>query len=153
MIISFDLDDTLIPGMKQFETEKQNWLQRLWGLEKIRLGTKSLFRDLKSEGHQIYIYTTSYRPVSKIGWTFRWYGIPVDTIINRQKHNKHLIEAQRNSSKYPLAFGIDLHLDDSLGVKMEGEKYNFRTLIIEEDDRNWTWKVLEEVEKIIGRSR
>ena len=36
MIISFDLDDTLIPGTKTFETEDQNLIQKLTGIERIR---------------------------------------------------------------------------------------------------------------------
>jgi hypothetical protein len=29
-------------------------------------------------------------------------------------------------SKNPRAFGIDLHVDDSEGVKLEGKKYGFK---------------------------
>lgn len=39
MTISFDLDDTLIPGRKRFKTERQSLFQKLVGYEKIRLGT------------------------------------------------------------------------------------------------------------------
>jgi hypothetical protein len=39
MIISFDSDDTLIPATKTFETEDQNFLQKLVEIGKIRKGT------------------------------------------------------------------------------------------------------------------
>lgn len=64
MIITFDLDVTLIPGTKQFETEKQNIFQQLTGQEKIRLGTLILFKELRKRGHSICIYTTSLRSIN-----------------------------------------------------------------------------------------
>ena len=77
MTISFDLDDTLIPGTKTFETEEQNSMQKLTGIERIRKGTIELFKELRSRGHKIYIYTTSFRPRLKAKLTFLSYGIPL----------------------------------------------------------------------------
>jgi hypothetical protein len=34
-------------------------------------------------------------------------------------------------------------VDDSPGLRIEGEKFNFRTIIIEENDLTWTDKVLK----------
>ncbi|MBO9699742.1 MAG: hypothetical protein J7604_05985 [Sporocytophaga sp.] len=84
MTISFDLDDTLIPGTKLFETEKRNIFQTLTGQEKIRLGTIALFKELRTRGHTICIYTTSLRSIAGIKLMFYSYGIPVDKIINQQ---------------------------------------------------------------------
>ena len=61
MNISFDLDNTLIPYSNDFETEKRSFIAKLLGVEKIRKGTQKLIFDLKKEGHQIHIFTTSYR--------------------------------------------------------------------------------------------
>lgn len=76
MIISFDLDDTLIPGIKKFETEKRSISQKLCGIEKIRFGTIELMKSCKLQGHKIYIYTTSH-----LGWQLRL------------MHDKHVMEA------------------------------------------------------------
>ncbi|GAB2687118.1 hypothetical protein GCM10027037_06600 [Mucilaginibacter koreensis] len=48
MKISFDLDDTIIPGSKTFETEQQTLLQKLLGTEIIRKGTIELFKQYQS---------------------------------------------------------------------------------------------------------
>lgn len=48
-------------------------------------------------------------------------------------------------SKFPLAFGIDLHIDDSEGVRMEGEAHGFRVLVVRPDDERWTLRVLDAV--------
>jgi FMN phosphatase YigB (HAD superfamily) len=90
MHISFDLDDTLIPGSRPFETERQTYLQRFFGIEKIRFGTINLFKGLRRQGHNVHIYTTSYRPVSKIRWMFFLYGIPVSKIVNQEIHDRHV---------------------------------------------------------------
>lgn len=145
MIISFDLDDTLIPGTKRFETEEQSILHRICGLEKIRLGTVSLFKVLKKKGLKIFIYTTSLRSAAKIKMTFYLYGIPVDGVINQQRHDKHLRENKARYSKYPPAFGINVHVDDSYGLEMEGKRYNFKTIIVDEKDQNWVGTILEKI--------
>lgn len=143
MIISFDLDDTLIPGSKVFETEERNIIQRIAGAERIRKGTIQLFKKLRDRGHKIYIYTTSFRPTLKIRITFLLYGLSVDRIINQQCHDKELNENKNRCSKFPPAFEIDIHIDDSPGLKIEGERFNFKTIIIEENEIDWESKILE----------
>ncbi|MFD2784481.1 hypothetical protein [Hymenobacter rubripertinctus] len=69
--------------------------------------------------------------------TFRLYGIPVDRFINQTHHNQQLREHKNRTSKYPPAFGISIHIDDLPGVGMEGEQYNFRTIILDPEDINW----------------
>lgn len=55
-----------------------------------------------------------------------------------------------SSSKYPVAFKFDLHIDDSKGVGIEGERFNFKTIIVDPSDQNWTDKVLREVGDVMG---
>ena len=143
MIISFDLDDTLISN--KFEAEKSNWFHQFLGAESLRKGTINLFKELKKQNHKIYIYTTSYRSESRIKWMFYFYGISVDFIINQQKHQKKLRKTTIYCSKFPLIFNIDIHVDDSIGVEREGEKYGFKTIIISETDDNWTETILKEI--------
>lgn len=146
MKISFDLDDTIIPSSKIFPVEEQNWLLKFFGIEKVRKGTITLFKELKSRRHTIYIYTTSFRPRLRMLLTFHLYGIPVDRFINQEHHDKALKEHKNRTSKYPPAFGIDVHVDDLPGVKIEGERYNFRTIIIEPTDNDWTRTVLKNLD-------
>ena len=51
----------------------------------------------------------------------------------------------RLPSKYPPAFGIDLHVDDSEGVRMEGDEHGFRVVVVRPDDENWIQRVLDAV--------
>lgn len=146
MILSFDLDDTLISN--KFESEKSNLMHRFLGIKKIRKGTIDLFKELKKQKHQIYIYTTSYRSKSRIKWMFYFYGISVDFIINQQKHQKIIPTTKLSCSKFPPMFHIDIHVDDSIGVEMEGQKYGFKTIIISEKDKNWTETVLNKISQI-----
>lgn len=146
MTISFDLDDTLIPGAKQFATEKRSVFQRLLGIEEIRMGTINLINACQLRGHKVYVYTTSLRSIAKIKWTFYTYGIRLDKVINWKLHERTLSHEQFKPSKYPPAFGIDLHIDDSKGVGQEGQRFNFRTIIVSQDNVNWKDDIL----KILG---
>ena len=48
-------------------------------------------------------------------------------------------------SKNPAAFGISLHVDDSDGVRLEGERHGFRVVVLSPDDEGWVRKVLAAV--------
>ena len=76
---------------------------------------------------------------------FFTYGISVDYIINQKKHISKLGEKSKDVSKLPSQFGIDIHVDDSKGVEMEGEKHHFKTIIISYNDVNWTESILEAI--------
>jgi hypothetical protein len=141
MNISFDLDSTLIPNWKEFETEKLGGIAKLFGIEEIRKGTRELFNYLQIQGHQIHIYTTSYRSKLKIRLTFMYYRIKVNRLVNQTENSKVLNALNIHASKYPPAFGFDIHVDDLIGVGMEGEKYDFRVIIVEPKDHNWADKI------------
>ena len=145
MTISFDLDDTLIPSVKRFDTESRSFLHKAFKTEKIRKGTTYLMKRLQTDGHRIFIYTTSYRSAWKIWWMFFLQGIRIDKIINQTIHEKILKERAKNYSKYPPAFGIDVHVDDSAGVEMEGNANHFQTIIITENTTDWTASVLSRI--------
>jgi len=145
MNISFDLDSTLIPNGKEFETENRSKIAELFGIEEIRKGTTKLILDLQNQGHKIHIYTTSFRAKRKIRRTLKYYGIKVSCIVNEKKNRKVLTSLNISSSKYPPAFGFDLHIDDLKGVGIEAEKLNFEVIIIEPKDKNWIEKIKDVV--------
>lgn len=146
MNISFDLDSTLIPNGKEFETEKRSRIARLIGIEEIRKGTPELITELKNQGNKIHIYTTSFRTKSKIRRTLKYYGIRVDRIINQTDNQRELKARNLHSSKYPPAFGFDIHIDDSKGVGIESEQHDFTTIIIEPSDKNWVKTITEVIQ-------
>jgi FMN phosphatase YigB (HAD superfamily) len=146
--ISFDLDDTIISSSKKFETEPQNTLQRVLGLEKVRVGTIELMNDLKARKHKIYIYTTSLRSPTKIWFTFFLHGIKLNKIINQKAHERRLGQQAGNYSKYPPSFNIDIHVDDSEGVKVEGERHNFKTIIVSDLDTLWCTTILNYLDSV-----
>lgn len=145
MKISFDLDDTIIST--KFSLEKKSLWSKIIRVERIRSGTITLFKKLRAQKHEIYIYTTSYRSKLKIKLMFLCYGIPVDFVVNQHLHEKRVRKRGKNVSKFPPEFDIDIHIDDSLGVEMEGKKFGFKTIIVSIDDENWTNTILKKIEK------
>ncbi|MBO9699743.1 MAG: hypothetical protein J7604_05990 [Sporocytophaga sp.] len=53
-----------------------------------------------------------------------------------------LKERQTMASKFPPSFDIDIHVDDSPGLKIEGDRFQFKTIIIHESDKNWVNTIL-----------
>ena len=73
--------------------------------------------------------------------------IRVDGIVNSERHLHGLAlhGFSRLPSKYPPAFGIDLHVDDSEGVQMEGDAHGFRVVVVRPEDERWAQRVLHAV--------
>ncbi|MDW3191184.1 MAG: HAD family hydrolase [Cytophagales bacterium] len=146
MKISFDLDDTLIPSEgANFPTMKRNLWLLLLKVEPIRGGSVRLIKQLKSEGHEVGIYTTSYRSRFQIWLQFLMYGLSISFIINENLNRQTLSNLQNSASKYPPAFEIDLHVDDSPGVGIEGERFGFNTIIVDKQDLEWVSTVLFQI--------
>lgn len=156
MRVSFDLDDTLFVNPAKFSTEKA--LPFPFGKlyrERLRLGTIALFKYLKENGIEAWIYTTSFRPERYIRGLFRCYGIRLCEIVNGERHAR---EVQKNSgealpSKYPGKYRIDLHIDDDISVKQNGDTYGFRVLIVSAEDGQWTEKIIKRIEEIRAAER
>ncbi len=156
MRISFDLDNTLIcrQATAKYEHNLDLFLIGLWLNEPLRLGTKFLIKHLQQDGHEIWIYTTSYRNPFLVKLWLRLYRIRVDNVVNQTIHDRHtkLKSSKFQLSKNPKLFNIDLHVDDSIGVKMEGDRCGFKVLVIEPNDLAWVDKVIKTVNAFEDRS-
>jgi hypothetical protein len=149
MRISFDIDDTLV--WRETAMPREAGLLptpiHQWLTEPLRRGTRTLFRQLHQHGCSIWIYTSSLRTPFHIWLWLRLHGIRIDGIVNDDRHRRELSRCNFAPplSKYPPAFGIDLHIDDSKGVWLEGKNYGFQVLVISPDDEGWADKVLDAV--------
>lgn len=146
MTISFDIDNTLILYSNEFEIEALPIISKILGAEALRIGTKELFTWLEERGHHIWIYTTSYRSIFKLKKTFLLNGLHPKGFINETINQKQLKKHQCKASKHPKLFGINIHVDDSEGVGLEGKKYGFKTIIINPDDKDWIKKIMKRIE-------
>lgn len=151
MRVAFDLDDTLIAGLHDFPSERRGILARLCTREPLRAGTVSLFRQLTAQGHELWIYTSSYRDPRAVGWLFRVHGLKVRGIVTAIEHEKVVLsnfETYPPCAKYPPAFGIDVLVDDAEGIALEGQRLGFAVIRLRPDDLNWTGTVLAGVNRL-----
>lgn len=151
MRISFDIDDTLIclHSGALHEPNRVPWLIRRWLDEPLRLGSVRLIKRLVECGCRVGIYTTSLRSPGYIRAWLGFYGIRPAFVVNDRIHQS-AVERHRlteRPSKYPPAFQIDLHVDDSEGVRMEGIAYGFSVVVIDPLDDRWEEKILAEVDR------
>ncbi|GLO53751.1 hypothetical protein PPUN110474_51520 [Pseudomonas putida] len=145
--ISFDIDDTLACQAEHAAAEhsKLPAFVHRWLGEPLRSGTRSLIRDLRRQGCSIWIYTSSGRTPSYIRRWLMLYGIRVDGVVNSDRH-QHILAVnglENAPSKLPSAFDIDLHVDDSEGVRLEGVDHGFRVVVVCPKDENWAQKVMD----------
>ncbi|WP_421555963.1 hypothetical protein [Pseudomonas kitaguniensis] len=150
--ISFDIDDTLACQLHHCAVEK-SWVPACvhrWLGEPLRIGTRSLTRELRRQGCSIWVYTSSGRTPSYIRRWLLLYGIRVDGVVNSVLHSQALtVHGLSNApSKFPPAFDIDLHVDDSEGVRSEGHDHGFRVVVVDPQDVLWAQRVLDAVAEV-----
>jgi hypothetical protein len=145
MRISFDIDDTLVCGPSVPVEQFVAWWRRWRYPEPLRVGTRDLMRELICRRCEVWIYTTSYRsPRYLRGW-FRSLGIRLGGVVNQDRHER--VVGRQGPSKYPPAFEIDLHIDDSEGVWEEGRLHHFPMVVVSPEDPAWVLRILEAVER------
>jgi hypothetical protein len=145
MRVSFDIDDTLVCSPDVPAEQHVPLWRRLWYSETLRAGTKALMGELNRRRCEVWLYTTSYRsPRYLRGW-FRCMGVPISGVVNQTIHES--VVGRRGPSKYPPAFGIDLHVDDSEGVEQEGQRHGFEVVVVSPRDQGWAARVLAAVDR------
>lgn len=147
MQISFDLDDTLICYDQSVPREPRlSWLRRLFiHDEPLRLGAARLAGELLERGHELWIYTTSFRSPRAVRRWLSAHGIPVSRVIAGTEHVRSFGPSS-SPSKRPHAFGIDLHVDDSPGVAQEARQHGFQVCIVHPSAQDWVEQILAAVE-------
>lgn len=144
--IAFDVDETLIPYGNEFPVEPSvPW--RIFApffRESLRVGAAALLKELIAQGCDVWIYTTSARSPSYFRFWFQLLGIRLGGVVNYHRHQAVVLApASRHPScsKYPPAFGIDLLVDNSEGVVLEGQRHGFDVIWVEPSDVAWAERV------------
>ena len=149
MRIAFDLDETLVREYIDFPLEPDNRIvDHHLSQECLRAGARQLCEELLEAGHELWVYTFSYRSEDQVIRLFRKYGIELHGIINRATHDEMVEDGEAGydgSLKYPPAFGIDLLIDNLEENGLEGHEWDFEVLIIEETDTFWVKRVWEKI--------
>ena len=154
MKVSFDLDDTLFIDEDKIDAEigLKFPFKYFYKERRLRLGTIELMNKIIDNGIDLWIYTTSFRPRNYIKKYFRKYGIKIHSknIVNAQRHMDEIQNNRKDilPSKYPPRYKIDLHIDDDISVKKNGEMYGFRVFLLSGNNKNWTKELWEEIMKI-----
>ena len=141
MRISFDVDDTIVCDDRVPVEQFVPWWKRWWYPERMRHGTRDLMKELLVRRHELWIYTTSYRPLRYLRRWFASVGVRLGGVVNQERHEG--VVGRQGPSKYPPAFGIDLHIDDSHGVAEEGQRHRFNVLVVSPYDPRWASRILE----------
>ena len=136
MRLAFDLDNTLIRNNYLFPLELPRWplLARVFGGEGLRQGIAQATSFCRTQGWEVWVYTTSYRSAWYIRRLFWLHGIWLDGVVNQQRHDQHV---RVRCTKHPPNFDINLLIDDSEGVRLEGERHGFRVLVVQPEDAEW----------------
>lgn len=117
----------------------------------LRQGATRLFAELRARSCEVWIYTTSFREPRSISRWLWAYDCGVDGVVNQQRHDHEHRNHPKGSvpTKNPATFGIQLHVDDSDGVLVEGTKHGFSVVVVSQDDTGWVETILSRVDQML----
>lgn len=152
MRIAFDLDDTLIGCCHDFPAETRGVWARVLARERLRAGTVDLIRELRRRGHEVWIYTSSFRSPLGIRLLFWTHGVVLGGIVTQTRHDREVVRAlgaaAPGCAKHPPSFGIEVQVDDSEGIALEGQAHGFVVVSVRPDEPDWTAEVLGAIERL-----
>lgn len=148
MKISIDLDDTILvkPDFPHIESETTKLIRGCME-ECFRKGTRKLFEYLNLSGHEVGIYTNSYRGKSDLENWFSENEFNINFVINQQIHDSKTDQQPNRYSlpdKCPHLFDIDIHIDDLIEIKESCEKFGVK-IILAESSENWVEEVIYKI--------
>ena len=151
MIVSFDLDNTLLVAPDEIKAE--NPLDFPWNMiykERLRLGTLSLLDELHFMGISIWIYTTSSHSEKYIKRLFGHYGIKIDAVVNDDRHTEEHMENRTEPipPRYPGKYRIGLQTDDDTSALQSGRICDFKIQLIGVQDEKWHIRIMAQIRKI-----
>ena len=153
MRISFDLDETLFVNSEKISAEpKLKFPLSLIYKERLRYGAPKLMKRINESGMELWIYTTSYRSIPYIMNYFKCYGVKIERIINGQIHQEE-VQKDNNTilpSKMPGKYRINIHVDDDISVKQNGDIYGFKVFLLNDENKAWVeelWNTIEKLQK------
>jgi hypothetical protein len=146
MRVSFDLDNTIVCGPAVPREFVVPWWLAWYFREPVRRGTSGLLRELMARECEVWVYTTSFRSAGYVRGWFGSFGVRLGGVVNQQRHLAEV--GEQGPSKLPSAFGIDLHIDDSEGVGIEGRRHGFQVLVVRPEESDWTDHILAAVRSL-----
>lgn len=152
--ISFDLDEVLFvsPDTHKVEPPLIHPFNKMYK-ERLRLGTVDLIHKLQSQNIEVWVYTSSFRPVNYIKGLFWHYRVRIDNVVNGTRHMNEIQSKKPYPvpNKLPCHYRIALHIDDEIGIKESGRVHGFKVMLVDEPDDQWAEKILERVMEIKRR--
>ncbi|WP_029232049.1 ParB/RepB/Spo0J family partition protein [Butyrivibrio sp. VCB2006] len=148
--VTLDLDEVV------FRTPEDEYIEKTKGLltkkssKRIRLGIPALFRYLKSNGYDIWVYSSQYYSIDNIALMFKKYSVQVDGIISGSG-KKGIYDEQKVTSLKELITGkykTTIHIDNDMVVVTKGKGADFEEYEIRSNDELWSKDVIDLFEKM-----
>ncbi|MBQ6374251.1 MAG: ParB N-terminal domain-containing protein [Clostridia bacterium] len=148
--VTLDLDEVVFVSEQDEAAEKALpfFAGRVYK-ERLRCGVPALFRYLKLNGYDIWVYTAGYYSMEYIRHLFKWYGVRIDNIVTGTSRKGRLDAADRKRLEALVAnrYAYTIHLDADSLVRIDSGTRSYEEFPLTGDPRTWSQQIME----IIGR--
>ena len=148
--VTLDLDEVV------FRAEGDTLVEKAPGFifgkifsKRVRLGIPALFKYLKSNGYDIWVYTSESYSIDDLERFFKRYAVYVDGIMTGFK-NKKSYESEASKAMRELIankYKETIHIDNDLLLITHSNSSDFEEFDLNPDDANWSKSIIDIMEE------
>ena len=147
--VTLDLDEVVFrpEGSAQVEKGKSVSFGNM-DSKQMRLGIPALFRYLKTNGYDIWVYSSKCYSIDTIEKFFKKYSVYVDGIMTGFKTNREGNSEASKAMRELIAnkYTETIHIDNDLLVITHRNAGDFQEFDLNPDDANWSKDVIKIIE-------
>ena len=143
--VTLDLDEVVFRSSDDKYIEKRPVLALgKQASKRMRMGIPALFRFLKKNGYDIWVFSANYYSIDDVRRFFKKYSVHVDGIITatskKEVYNSKAAKAMKEliANKYKET----VHIDNDMLVVTRGKGEDFEDYQLDGDDEGWSRDII-----------
>lgn len=148
--VTLDLDEVVFRSEGDSLVEKTPMLTfGKLNMKRVRLGIPALFRYLKSNGYDIWVYTAENYSIDDLEKFFKKYAVYVDGIMTGFKNKKSYESEASKAMKELIAnkYKETIHIDNDMLLITRSKAGDFEEFELNPDDANWSKDIIAIIDK------
>ena len=146
MCVSIDLDEVLLADRESYpEDVKPSFLIKKLFPKVLRYNAGALINELRSEGFDVWIYTSNFHSTDYIEIMLKNQKTKVDGIVNglgRRNNRDNIKNAFINKYKY------SLHIDNDGIICVDNIKKEFESIDVETTQNTWSADIMKAIKEL-----
>ena len=145
--VTLDLDEVVFRNQKGAASEKQlPFPLSLRFREPLRLGVPALFRFLKRNGYDVWVYTSKYASVDYLNHYFKAYRTWVSGVVTGMSRNKGSMSSGSMEKLLRERYTVTVHIDRDTVLRVDSHTRQYQEFRLSGSPTAWSREIMDILE-------